>query len=149
MFCWQMADWDLVWAKLEPVLQDYLGQLITLRPGLKPAIVRTSIGDSQFAAHATLMRDRLRQEFEDLVLEFLCFPPKQIGSGDTLVFTIQRGTGADLAAMESLRLPSRRDSAEYEAQVIKYVDRVKDFLADHLDEVVAGLPSSSMEPGPN
>lgn len=136
-----MADWDSVWAELRPVLQHSLDQLTMLRPGLEPAIVRTSIGDSQFAAHATLMRDRTRQEFEDLVLEFICFPSKQTGGGDTLVFTVQRGTGADVASMEPRRLPTRRDSDEYQAQVNGYVERIEDFLVDHFDDMVAALPA--------
>lgn len=111
-----MADGDVVWMALKPVLESSLDRLVAVRPGLQPSVTRTTIGDSVFAVHATLMRDRLTQEFEDLVMEFVCFPSKAGDTGDTLAFAVQTGTGSDIASLEQFKLSASRDSAEYQSQ---------------------------------
>src|SRR5690348_7549723 len=130
-----MADWDLVWAELKPVLESSLDRLMAVRPAIKASVTRTAIGNSVFGAHATLMRDRLTQEFEDLVMEFVCFPSKAGGNGDTLAFGVQRGTGSDIASLEQVNLSTSRDSMEYQSQVLAYVDRVRELLTEHFDQM--------------
>ena len=85
------------------------------------------------------MRDRLTQEFEDLVLEFVCFPSKAGGTGDTLAFAVQRGTGSDIASLEQVNLSASRDSVEYQSQVLAYVDRVRELLTEHFDQMAAAV----------
>jgi hypothetical protein len=160
-------DWALVREQLEPGFQRAIATIKARYPNI---LASASWGNSppldrKFRAYVDFLYDT-RQRYTDLGFDFYVQPvsrrwPRRLDDSplcpdapdgpdavrpDAAVFSIERGTGAEIAELEPVLLPGDEDSPRYERAVLDYAANAVAFIEEQMDRILYALSLQYLEP---
>jgi hypothetical protein len=142
-------NWNEIEDKLRPAYETMVNRLKEDFPSLSAGIFSyRRRGISTFRMSTGLASEIDVKPYEDVIIDFRCIRPGRIKDDltfvkdpqpETLQFSIECGSGEELASLDPVLLPMDERSREYEEQVRVYADRAVAFLDAHLDTLIGVL----------
>lgn len=147
-----MIDWEEVWNRIRPSLDEAVRAVKTAHPGIYGAARWSREVANQwfpFQAYASFIYDP-RAGDEQLVIQFRCsessrgvwaadvwpYFPSEVAARHAVGISIETGCGEILASLPPRLLPEDEGSPDYSEAVLGYVDEAVGFIREHLALII-------------
>jgi hypothetical protein len=129
------APWNDLVGLLTPQFDEIMAQVIAEYPALSGEVrADVDLGVTPFTMYASVMYDRARQRFEDLLVYL------EVSRGNVARFELSRGSGELLAPeFPSLLLPGKPGIASYDKALRDFAGAALDFTREHLPSILPVL----------
>jgi hypothetical protein len=129
------APWKGLVAFLTPQLDEILAQVTAEYPAVScQTWAGVELGMTPFVMFASVMYDRARQRFEDLLVYL------EVNRGNVAIFELSRGNGELLAPeFPSLVLQGQPGMASYDMALREFAGAAMDFTPEHLPSILPVL----------